>query len=53
MSTSLLYHAFGLRDYHFVRNTFREGVVHFAIEHAPVCRVGFSPPSPRIDGTVG
>ena len=35
MSTSLLYHAFGLRDYHFVRNTFCEGVVHFAIEHTP------------------
>jgi transposase len=32
MSTSLLYHAFGLRGYHYVRQTFQEGEIRFRIE---------------------
>jgi transposase len=32
MSTSLLYHAFGLRGYHYVRQEFKEGRVTFVIE---------------------
>jgi transposase len=35
MSTSLLYHAFGLRGYQYVRTYFFEGEVFFAIEAKP------------------
>jgi transposase len=35
MSTSLLYHGFGLRGYHFVRHRFHDGAIHIDIEHAP------------------
>jgi len=44
MSTSLLYHAFGLRGYHYVRQQFKEGRVTFDIEQprerlrCPQCR---------------
>lgn len=44
MSTSLLYHAFGLKGYHHVRASFAEGRVAFRIEQArdklccPTCR---------------
>lgn len=34
MSTSLLYHAFGIVGYHYVRQHFHEGQVHFHIEQA-------------------
>jgi len=32
MSTSLLYHAFGVRDYRYVKTEYSEGVVNFMIE---------------------
>jgi len=35
MSTSLLYHGFGLRGYRFVRHRFHDGAIHLGIEHAP------------------
>src|SRR2546423_5394528 len=43
MSTSLLYHAFGIRGYRHIRTDYREGAVLFTIEQAratfrcPVC----------------
>lgn len=33
MSTSLLYHGWGLRGYHHRRTEYREGAVHFVVEH--------------------
>ena len=35
MSTSLLYHGFGLRDHRYVRTCYVGGEVHFHIEHKP------------------
>lgn len=35
MSTSLLYHAFGVRDYQYLKSNFVEGRVVFAIEQKP------------------
>ena len=33
MSTSLLYHAFGVRGYYHVNTKYKEGAVFFTIEH--------------------
>ena len=39
MSTSLLYHALGVRDYRYVRTEYIEGSVMFAIQRKPeACR---------------
>jgi transposase len=39
MSTSLLYHAFGIRGYHYTRTDYREGRVVFTIHQEPeTCR---------------
>lgn len=35
MSTSLLYHGWGLRDYHHVRTLFQDGKIIFRIAHKP------------------
>ena len=35
MSTSLLYHAFGIRGYQYVRTEYRRGQVMFTIEQEP------------------
>ena len=35
MSTSLLYHAFGVRDYQYLKSKFVEGRVVFVIEQKP------------------
>lgn len=35
MSTSLLYHGFGIQGYHYVRTTFKAGRIIFAIKPAP------------------
>jgi transposase len=35
MSTSLLYHAFGIRGYQYVRTDHRSGQVHFTIQQEP------------------
>lgn len=35
MSTSLLYHAWGIRGYHYRRTEYREGATCFVIEYAP------------------
>ncbi len=35
MSTSLLYHAFGIRNYNYCKTEYRKGKVMFTIEHEP------------------
>jgi hypothetical protein len=35
MSTSLLYHAFGLRGYDYVKTEFTEGAVVFTVQQRP------------------
>ena len=35
MSTSLLYHAFGIQGYHYVNTGYRGGAVIFTITHKP------------------
>jgi len=35
MSTSLLYHAFGIRGYRYVRSEYIQGQIHFTIEQEP------------------
>ena len=49
MSTSLLYHAFGIRGYDYVRTEYQDGQVIFTITQDPEdCRcsacASFSPP---------
>jgi len=38
MSTSLLYHAFGIRGYHYVRTEYVRGEIHFTIEQSEPLR---------------
>ena len=35
MSTSLLYHAFGIRNYNYCKTEYKKGKVIFTIEHEP------------------
>jgi transposase len=35
MSTSLLYHGWGLRGYHFLRTRYEEGMIRFSVEQSP------------------
>lgn len=37
MSTSLLYHAFGIRNYKHTKTEYKKGKVIFTIEHDPDC----------------
>ena len=47
MSTSLLYHAFGIRGYHYVRTEYVDGQVTFTIRQEPeTCRCSASPAHP-------
>jgi len=48
MSTSLLYHAFGIRGYHYTRTDYQGGQVHFTIHQDPETHRCSACGSPRV-----
>src|SRR4051812_17862140 len=48
MSTSLLYHAFGIRGYHYTRTDYRDGATIFTIRQGPEDRRCSACGSPRV-----
>ena len=52
MSTSLLYHAFGIRGYHYTRTDYQDGATIFTIRQEPeTCRCSACG-SPRVQSRV-